>query len=115
MAVNSQIPGNARTTGYDEQNEARRQAGLTRSGPSRPGNSHTDSPDCVVRVADQVEWALSHIRDNAPELLDVAEYGYAAKLLDTAMVSTALDGIRSHLERNSGLRNQAIADKLIDA
>ncbi len=115
MAVNSLIPGNVRTTGYDEQNEARRQAGLTRSGLGRPGNSHTDFPEGLVRVADQVEWALSLIRDNAPELLEVAEYGYAAKLLDAAMVSTALDGIRSHLERNSGLRDQAITDKLIDA
>lgn len=31
VAVNILIPGNARTTGYDEQNDARRQAGLTRS------------------------------------------------------------------------------------
>ncbi len=31
------------------------------------------------------------------------------------MVAKALDGIRSHLERNSELRGQAIAEKLIDA
>ena len=31
VAVNILIPGNARTTGYDEQNDARRKAGLTRS------------------------------------------------------------------------------------
>ena len=35
VAVNSLIPGNARTTGYDEQNDARRQAGMTRSRPGR--------------------------------------------------------------------------------
>ena len=35
VAVNSLIPGNARTTGYDEQNDARREAGMTRSRPGR--------------------------------------------------------------------------------
>ena len=35
VAVNSLIPGNARTTGYDEQNDARRAAGMTRSRPGR--------------------------------------------------------------------------------
>lgn len=36
VAVNILIPGNARTTGYDEQNEARRAAGLSGSS-NRPG------------------------------------------------------------------------------
>ncbi|NQW22265.1 MAG: SDR family oxidoreductase [SAR202 cluster bacterium] len=35
VAVNILIPGNARTTGYDEQNDARREAGMTRSKPGR--------------------------------------------------------------------------------
>ncbi len=35
VAVNTLIPGNARTTGYDEQNDARRRAGMTRSRPGR--------------------------------------------------------------------------------
>ena len=35
VAVNILIPGNARTTGYDEQNEARRDAGLTVNRPGR--------------------------------------------------------------------------------
>ena len=81
----------------------------------RPGDSHTDFPEGVVRVADQVEWAISQIRDNATELLEVAEHGDAAKLLDSAMVEKALGGIRSHLKKNSKLRDQAIAEKLIDA
>lgn len=81
----------------------------------RPGNSHVDFPEGLVRVADQVEWALSQIKDNGAELLGVAEQGDAAKLLDSAMVDKALDGIRAHLARNPGLRDQAIADKLIDA
>ena len=80
----------------------------------RPGNSHTDFPEGLVRVADQVEWALSQIKDNGAELLEVAEYNDAAKLLDADMVDTALAGIRSHIEKNSGLRDGAIADKLID-
>ena len=81
----------------------------------RPGNSHVEFPEGLVRVADQVEWALSQIRENATELLEIAEQGEAAKLLDAAMVGQALDAIRAHLEKNSGLREQAIADKLIDA
>ena len=80
----------------------------------RPGNSHTDFPEGLERVADQVEWALSQIRDNGRELLEQAEYADAAKLLDASMVDKALDGIRSHLRRNSRLRDQAIAEKLIE-
>jgi hypothetical protein len=80
----------------------------------RPGASHTDFPEGLVRVADQVEWALSQIKDNGSELLEIAEYNDAAKLLDSAMVDKALDGIRAHLKRSEGLREQAIADKLID-
>lgn len=71
-------------------------------------------PDRLERVADQVEWALSQIRDNAQELLEFAEHGDAAKLLDAAMVEKAVDGIRAHLKGNSELRGQAIAEKLID-
>ncbi len=81
----------------------------------RPGNSHTDFPDGLVRVADQVEWALSQIKDNGQELLEQAEYGDAAKLLDASMVKKALDGVRAHLKRNSELRPQAITEKLIEA
>ena len=68
-----------------------------------------------MRVADQVEFALAQIKDNAAELLAVGEAAEAAKLLDAAMVDKALEGIRAHLARNSGLRVQAIADKLIEA
>ena len=81
----------------------------------RPGNSHPDFPEGLVRVADQVEWALSQIQDNGSELLKIAEYDDAAGLLDSAMVDKALDGIRAHLKRSNGLREQAITDKLIDA
>ena len=80
-----------------------------------PGKSHVEFPEGLERVGDQVEWALAQIRDNATELLEVAEHGEAAELLDAAMVERALDGIRAHLKRNSELRGQAIAEKLIDA
>ncbi|MDA0263242.1 MAG: hypothetical protein O3A93_12630 [Chloroflexi bacterium] len=81
----------------------------------RPGASHTDFPEGLVRVADQVEWALSQIKENGAELLEGAEQADAAKLLDAAMVDSALEGIRSHCQKNAGLRDQAIADKLIEA
>ena len=80
----------------------------------RPGNSHIDFPEGLVRVADQVEWALSQIKDNGVELLKIAEYNDATELLDSGMVDKALAGIRSHVEKNAGLRDQAISDKLID-
>ena len=80
----------------------------------RPCNSHIDFPEGLVRVADQVEWALSQIKDNGVELLKIAEYNDAAELLDSGMVDKALAGIRSHVEKNAGLRDQAISDKLID-
>ncbi len=80
----------------------------------RPGNSHTDFPEGLVRVADQVEWALSQIKDSGAEMLYVAEYNVAATLLDSDMVDKALAGIRSHIDKNSGLRDGAIANKLID-
>ena len=79
----------------------------------RPGNSHVDFPEGLVRVADQVEWALSEIKDNGAELLSNAEQADAAKLLDSAMVDKALEGIRAHVKKNEGLRVQAIADQLI--
>ena len=72
-----------------------------------------DFPEGLVRVADQVEWALSEIKDNGAELLSDAEQADAAKLLDSAMVDKGLEGIRAHVKKNEGLRVQAIADQLI--
>ena len=79
----------------------------------RPGNSHTDFPEGLVRVADQVEWALTQIKENGSDLLKESEQADAANLLDSTMVDKALDGIRAHLKRSNGLREQAIADNLI--
>ena len=48
VAVNILIPGNARTTGYDEQNEARRAAGQTGSS-HRPGR-FSMTPEHIVPI-----------------------------------------------------------------
>ena len=80
-----------------------------------PGNSHTDFPEGLVRVADQVEWALSEIKNNGADLLGLADHGEAAKLLDSSMVDSALAGIKAHCVKNAGLRTEAIADDMIAA
>ena len=61
-------------------------------------------------MADQVEWALSEIKANGAKLLGEAEQAEAATLLDPPMVDKALAGIRAHLKRTDGLREQAISD-----
>lgn len=81
----------------------------------RPGNSHRDFPDGVNKVADQIEWSLGQINENTKELLEEAEHGEAAGLLEPSMVQTAVDRIRSHLDKHGDLRNEAVAEKLISA
>lgn len=46
VAVNTLVPGNTRTTGYDEQNAARREMGMS---PGRPGRI-TQRPEHIVPV-----------------------------------------------------------------
>ena len=46
VAVNTLVPGNTRTTGYDEQNAARRAMGMTQIGPGRI----TQRPEHIVPV-----------------------------------------------------------------
>jgi hypothetical protein len=79
-----------------------------------PGNSHTDFPEGLVRVSDQVDWALAEIRNNGADLLGVADHGDAAKLLDAGMMDSALAAVRAHCVKNAALRDQAITDKMID-
>jgi hypothetical protein len=57
---------------------------------------------------------LSEIKNNGADLLRGAEYNEAADLLDSSMVDSALAGIRAHCVKNTGLRDGAITDKLID-
>ena len=78
-----------------------------------PRASHRDFPEDVQRVADQVEWALAHIQHNGKALLEEAQYGDAAARLDSAMVQTALNTIRTHRAQQGDLRSQAIEEKLI--
>jgi hypothetical protein len=79
----------------------------------RPGNSHREFPDGLKTVATQVEWAYQQIQDNAKELLEEADHGPAAELLQPALVASAIDSIKTHLEKHSGLRPKAIEENLI--
>ena len=79
----------------------------------RPGNSHREFPDGLKTVAVQVEWAFQQIQNNAKELLEEADHGPAAELLEPALVTTAIDSIKAHLSKHSGLRPKAIEENLI--
>ena len=79
----------------------------------RPGNSHREFPDGLKTVAAQVEWAFQQIQNNAKELLEEAEHGQAAQLLEPTLVASAIDAIKAHLTKHSGLRAKAIEENLI--
>ncbi len=66
-------------------------------------------------MAEQVDWALQQIEHKSRELLEEAEHGEAAQMLDPAMVHRAVEAIRSHLDKEGDLRSQAIAENLIAA
>lgn len=80
---------------------------------ARPGNSQRPFPENLQSVADQVTWALQQIDQRTKELLEEAEYGEAAQQLDPALIQTAVQAIRSHLEQQGDLRSKAIAEHLI--
>lgn len=79
----------------------------------KPGNSLRDFPEGVDKVEKQVNWSLKQIADRSKELLEEAEHGEAAGMLVPSMVQTAVDSIRTHLEKQGDLRGKAIAVKLI--
>ena len=79
----------------------------------RPGNSHRDFPEGLQRVADQVAWALQQIKERGKELLEEADHGPAAQMLEPSLVQAGLDSIKAHLEKEGDLRTKAIADNLI--
>ena len=87
--------------------------GYDRSGS--PGNSQRPFPDGVTAVTDQLDWSLAQVRECAAELLTEAEYGEAAESLDTGLVQSAVDAIRSHLEGQGDLRGYAVSAGIIDA
>ena len=79
----------------------------------KPSNSHRDFPDGVHKVAEQIDWSLQQIRERSKELLEEAEHGEAAGMLESPLVQIAVDSIRTHLEKQGDLRGKAIAEKLI--
>jgi len=80
-----------------------------------PGNSQRPFPDGVHRVADQVDWSLQQIKERSKELLEEAEHSEAAGMLEPSLVESAVESIRSHLEKQGDLRAKAVAEKLISA
>ena len=81
----------------------------------RPRNSHREFPEGLEEIASQVAWALGQIQDHGQELLIEAQYSDAAQMLDPALVGSAIDAIRSHLEKQGDLRGKAVEEKLIAA
>ena len=80
-----------------------------------PGNSHRDFPKGIEAVADQVDWSLEQVSERTAELLAEADHSEAAESVDATMVQSAIGQIRSHLEQQGDLRNQAISAGIIDA
>jgi hypothetical protein len=79
----------------------------------RPRDSHRSFPEDIQGVAAQVDWALQQIQHRSQELLDEADYGSAAQILEPVLVQTAIDAIRSHLDKQGPLRSKAIEENLI--
>jgi hypothetical protein len=79
------------------------------------GGSHQDFPKGVSDTASQLTWSLAHLREHAQQLLAEAGYPDAAASLDPAMLATALDAVRAHVEREGDLRSHAIAQGLLVA
>ena len=80
---------------------------------SPPGNSRRDFPTGVEGVGAQVDWALQQLRDKTKELLEEAEHGTAAQLIDPAFLREGIAAIRAHLNKHTKLRTIAIEEKLI--
>lgn len=78
-----------------------------------PGESHRSFPEDVQGVAAQVTWSLQQIHQRGKELLEEAEHRSAAQMLEPSLVQTAIDAIRSHLEKEGDLRSKAIEENLI--
>ena len=87
--------------------------GYDRSG--MPGNSHRDFPAGLTGVDSQLSWSLQQLGDKTPELLEEAEHGPAAQLVEPGMLESALAAIRSHLQGQGDLRGQAIKENLIES
>src|SRR5262245_33471050 len=79
------------------------------------GGSHQDFPEGVVETASQLAWSLRYLREHAQQLLADAGYPAAAAALDPALLASALDAVRAHVEKEGDLRSHAIAQGLLVA
>ena len=79
------------------------------------GGSHQAFPDGVAETASQLAWSLAHLREHAQELLAEAGYPAAAAALDPALLASALDAVRAHVEQEGDLRSYAITQGLLVA
>jgi hypothetical protein len=78
-----------------------------------PGNSQRPFPEGVQSVAAQITWSLQQLQQRINELLEEAQHGAAAQILDASLIQTALHAIRAHLEKEGDLRAKAIEENLI--
>jgi hypothetical protein len=78
-----------------------------------PGNSQRPFPEGLQSVAEQVTWSLHQIQQRLTELLEEAQHGAAAHILEPSLIDTAVHAIRAHLEKEGDLRAKAIAEHLI--
>jgi hypothetical protein len=79
------------------------------------GGSHQDFPAGVIDTASQLAWSLAHLREHAQQLLADAGYPAEAASLDPAMLASALEAVRAHVEKEGDLRAHAIAQGLLVA
>jgi hypothetical protein len=79
------------------------------------GGSHQDFPEGVVDTASQLAWSLAHLREHGQQLLADAGYLAEAASLDPAMLASAFEAVRAHLEKEDDLRSHAIAQGLLVA
>src|SRR5437016_5538122 len=79
------------------------------------GGSHQEFPAGVGDTASQLAWSLAYLRAHAQELLAEAGSPAAAASLDSALLATALDAVRAHVEQEGDLRAPAIAQGLLVA
>ena len=79
------------------------------------GGSHQDFPEGVVETASQLAWSLAHLREHGQQLLADAGYPAVAASLDPALLASALEAVRAHVEKEGDLRVHAIAQGLLVA
>ena len=67
----------------------------------------------MVETASQLAWSLAHLRAHAQQLLADAGYPAAAASLDPALLASAIEAVRAHVEKEGDLRSHAIAQGLL--